>query len=251
MNACWATCLGDCSDKISREHLVSRSLFLGEGVRVRGLPWCKTESKEIGISNLTSKILCEKHNNDSSPLDQAAANAFDSIREMTRLTGVRRKMKPRPWHVVRYRLDGQNLERWFLKTLINLSFGGPLQIGADAAQTTGWPSTRLVSIVFGRAEFAGRAGLYSVVHNGQRIDSEEELVFAALVQKAEDRIEGGLFKFHGFRFLLFLEPSGPQKRLSGVKMDEGDWAISQLKRHTREITETQGDYASQILTISW
>jgi len=92
---CWASCLGGCSDKISREHLVSQALFLEDKVRVQGFSWCKDVEKEIGISGLTSKILCSQHNNDLSPVDEAGAKAFATLREIRRIANVRQKVKMR------------------------------------------------------------------------------------------------------------------------------------------------------------
>src|SRR5690348_7609366 len=33
---CWAACLGGCSNKISREHTITRSMFLDNEITVRG-----------------------------------------------------------------------------------------------------------------------------------------------------------------------------------------------------------------------
>lgn len=51
---CWAAALGDCSDKISREHIISRALFSQE-VFVQGLAWCKSEPKKIGMAGSQEK----------------------------------------------------------------------------------------------------------------------------------------------------------------------------------------------------
>src|SRR5690348_538201 len=152
MESCWASCLGNCSNKLSREHLVSKSLFLSESIRVQGFPWCKDDPVDIGISGLTSKILCELHNNDLSPYDQSGAQAFATFRESMRLDNVRRNMEPRRWNVKKFRIDGPGLERWCLKTLINLSCNGTLPIGRDS-QVVGRPSERLVRVAFGLESF--------------------------------------------------------------------------------------------------
>lgn len=106
MGECWAACLGNCGDKMSREHLISESIFPQGKVTVRGFPWCKDEAKEIGMAGLTAKILCEPHNHDLSPIDEAGAKAFKIFTEISRLAKVREKMRPGPRNVVRYRIDG-------------------------------------------------------------------------------------------------------------------------------------------------
>ena len=144
MSACWAACLDGCSQKISREHIVSQALFISEQVLVQGFAWCR-EPKMIGLSGLTAKILCAKHNNDLSELDSASAKAFGAMREMMRLSNVRAKLQPRNWTVQRYQVDGPRLERWFLKTLINLCFEKENYIGSESIEV-GQPSKSLVEI---------------------------------------------------------------------------------------------------------
>jgi hypothetical protein len=249
MQSCWAACLGDCGNKASREHLVSESLFVGDAVRVQGFPWCKDTPKEIGLSGLTAKILCGHHNNALSPVDEAGAATFAVLREMRRLANVRERMKPRPWKIVRYRVDGRLLERWFLKTLINLCCDRDYPIGR-ASTVIGRPTEQLVRIAYGLEPFKERSGLYFVVRTGMQVDSTDSDSFAPLI-KHRNQIEGGLFAFRGLRFLLFLEPEGPPVTLDGIFIDGEDLGNSQLNFHNRQITENTGKYRSQVLTIDW
>ncbi|MGC1220935.1 MAG: hypothetical protein WA872_04030, partial [Candidatus Sulfotelmatobacter sp.] len=200
---CWAACLGDCSDKMSREHLVSASLFLEGNLKVQGFDWCKGETVEVGIAGLTAKILCVKHNNDLSPIDTAGAQAFATFREIRRLANVREKQKPGYRNVKRYRIDGIGLERWFLKTLINLCCDRGYPIGRGS-QIVGRPSDDLVRIAYSLGSFRDKAGLYFVARVGMKIESTDTVIFAPLVQKDVPRVEGGLFVFRGQSFLLFL-----------------------------------------------
>ena len=127
---CWASPLADCGGKISREHLISQALFEEKSIVVKGLDWCSDEAKTIGLSSLVAKILCEKHNSSLSDLDSAALDAFDVLRETVRLNSVRGKLGSNHWSIKRFVIDGKRLERWFLKTLINLSFKGRHSLGA-------------------------------------------------------------------------------------------------------------------------
>lgn len=249
MSVCWALTLGDCSQKISREHLVSRALFQGDEITVQGFAWCKGESKQIGLANLTSKILCRKHNSDLSEVDDAGAKAFASMREMMGLSNVRSAMKPRIWNIERRYVDGHLLERWFLKTLINLAFDGEHRIGADSTEM-GKPSQRLVEICFGSAKFQGRAGLYSAVHAGQNIESTDRFSFAPLIFEGT-HVAGGLFSFRGFRYVLFLKEEGISRLPRGIGMPGEDWSVSQLNFHNKEIREVTGKHLSQVLHTRW
>jgi hypothetical protein len=249
MDSCWASCLGNCSQKLSREHLVSESLFLSEKIRVQGFPWCANNAVDIGISGLTAKILCERHNNTLSPADESGAKAFATFRESMRLDNVRRGMKPRVWNVKQFRIDGPGLERWCLKTLINLSCNGTLPIGRDS-QVAGRPSERLVRVAYGLESFQGRAGLYFVVRPGMVLTSDETVRFSPLI-KNNSIIEGGLFTFRGMNLLLFLEPEGPPEPLDGVFINGEDLGYAQLNFHNREIKTSVGKYLSQVIRIDW
>lgn len=121
MKACWASCLGNCTNKITREHLVSQNLFLNDEMTVEGFPWCKGKPVKIGLASLTAKILCRQHNGDLSEIDVAGGRAFDAFREARRLANIREKKPKYRWSIVRVTIDGRGFERWCLKTLINLS----------------------------------------------------------------------------------------------------------------------------------
>lgn len=249
VETCWAASLGNCSDKLSREHLITESLFSGDSVRVQGFPWCKDHPIEIGISGLAAKILCVRHNSSLSPVDEAGAQAFSVLREMCRLSNVRERMKARYWNVVRYRINGPVLERWFLKTLINLCCDRDYPIGRRST-IVGRPTEQLARIAFGLEPFEHRAGLYFVVRAGMRVDSTETVSFAPLIKHGA-HIEGGLFAFRGLLLLLFLEPEGPPVPLNGVCINGEDLGHAQFNFHNQEITVNTGKYRSQVLTIDW
>lgn len=248
MSACWAASLGGCSEKISREHVVSQSLFMSEQVLVQGFPWCP-QPKLIGLSGLTAKILCAKHNSDLSELDTAGAKAFAAMREMMRLSNVRATLKPRNWTVQRYKIDGPRLERWFLKTLINLSFEGEYFIGLDSTEV-GRPSKTLVEICYGVRQFREHAGLYSAAQVGQDIESNDTVRFGALL-KYQKYVVGGFFSFRGNRYLLFLEEASRPQLPSGVGLQGEDWSPFQLNFHNQAIREMAGKHLSQVLETKW
>jgi hypothetical protein len=246
---CWASCLGDCSDKGSREHLVSEGLFLKDVVRVQGFPWCKNEAKEIGISGLTSKILCTHHNNSLSPVDEAGAQAFKTLRELRRLANIREKLKPSPWTVVRYEIDGLPLERWLLKTMINLCCDREYPIGREAS-IPGRPAERLVRIAFGREKFKNRAGLYFLAKLGGKMHMTDVVGFAPLIKDGH-HLEGGIFVFRGQEMLLFLEPDGPPPRLEGPMFNGGQLRDYQILFHIPRFNMKLGRYLSQVVTFRW
>lgn len=248
MSHCWASAISLCSGKITREHIVSKGLFENEVVKVQGFSWCKDSPKEIGLSSLTAKILCKKHNEDLSEVDTSGSNAFDSIREMRRIANIRGKVKPKMWNIIKYSIDGNLLERWFLKTLINISYCKEYSIGGEAEN--GKPINEIIKIAYGKSNFSGRAGLYSIVHVGQQINSTDSFLFSPVI-KDKKYIAGGLFSFRGFKYLLFLMPEGPPKTLDGVFLNGEDIGKSQLNFHNTKINENTGKYLSQIVNIKW
>ena len=213
---CWAGCLGNCASKQSREHVISENLWLSSTVTVLGFPWCADAPKDIGIGNLTAKILCRKHNSDLSPVDSSAGESFAMLREVARLKNVREAMKPIRWTVKKYDLDGVMLERWFLKTLINFAFDGKYPIGSDA-KVAGRPSERLVRIAYGLESFKGKAGMYTISRVGMESALEDRVSFSPIMAPAPhgEYLAAGIFEFRGLQFLVYLEPEGPQD-LTGI-----------------------------------
>lgn len=81
MSDCWAAPIGGCKGKLSGEHLVSQGLLGGPKISVVGFPWCKNEPKEIGLASLIANHLCQQHNSDFSPVDQAGKDGFNAFRD--------------------------------------------------------------------------------------------------------------------------------------------------------------------------
>ena len=101
------------------------------------------------------------------------------------------------WNVKRMVIDGPKLERWFLKTLINLSLAGDNSLGN--------PARELVKIAFGSSEFGHGAGMYLVGRAGEQIDSYDRLSCITLTDEHGNPV-GGRFNFRGYTFLLYLLP---------------------------------------------
>jgi hypothetical protein len=247
--ACWANCLGDCAAKISREHPVSKSLYTSDVVVVAGFSWCKNAPKTVGLASLTAKILCERHNSRLSDVDSAGAHAFDAFRQCQGLLNVRGKNPKTRWTIRRFHVDGPRLERWFLKTTINLCHGQAFKIGRDSTEC-GRPTDELVKIAFGLRSFPGKAGLYSIVRVGQARYSDDSVKFAPLI-KDQSYIAGGLFSFRGFIFLLFLEPEGLAQPLIGLSFDGEDLGQCQINFHNKQARAVVGKYLSHVVQTNW
>jgi hypothetical protein len=182
-------------------------------------------------------------------VDPAGAVAFDAYRQSIALARKREKLPPRRWALKKIILDGPKLERWFLKTLINLSYGGTLPIGRNGSGP-GLPADELVRVAFGKAVFPERAGLYNVLRLGTSSDSNETLAFAPLI-KDSAFIIGGLFGFRGFEHLLMLEPPDFDRMPTGIGIGSADWGGAQLNFHNRKANATVAGHVSSIIETRW
>lgn len=240
---CWANALGGCSSVQSGEHLFSAGLFQGNMVTVQGFHWCP-ELKSVGLASLTANILCTTHNSELSPLDSAALQALNTLEEARRLLHVRAGLKPRRfWSSVRDRVDGPLLERWFMKTAINLFH----VVGADAkwfstGQRADNPPVGFVEIAFGRRRAEPPLGLYSTPQAGVPVGPAGHLSFQPLFGIGR-RFAGARFQFQGFRFLLWA--------CSEIPPDFGAVGAAIPMFHLGRIRFTVGGASSHAVNFNW
>jgi hypothetical protein len=253
MEGCWANILGDCNGGLSGEHIITESLFLGDCIGVKGLPWCREGHKFIGKASYTANILCRSHNSDLSPVDDAGANAFAAFRMMTTIYNNRSGMlQYRVWcgrfDVIEQHVDGAGLERWLLKTLINMELAGKqsLPVGPNAP-AGGGIDPALVEIAFGLRSFLGRAGLYFAAFDAEAIDMQERVQYTSWIMDAEGSsfVAAGAFSFFGFRFFLCLEEMGfpDSVNLRGREL--------KLLHHINMINVDLNNRPSQQVNFSW
>ena len=202
MAECWAQSLGDCSDKMSREHIFSEGVHFADEVTVQGLSWCEDQPRTVGLSSLTAKILCKKHNSDLSFADAAAISTIKFFEEAIRLHGFRSKYRPANWTRRNFKVNGYELESWFLKTLINITFESEKLMGKYATQP-GTPTRELVEIAFQRRRFDPPAGLYTIPAVGKDAVLDGSIRVSVMTQTPPITI-GAVFLFAGMRFFLYL-----------------------------------------------
>lgn len=232
MPSCWAESMGGCNGGISREHVVSKSLFQSSAIHVKGFPWCKDVFHTVGIESLTAKILCQSHNNNLSRLDAEAGALFDAIREFCRRDNIQSNTMPlarisRQPTLVNARV----LERWFLKTLLNLCLSRDYCIGPHETTKKRVPLD-LVEICYGEKVFESAAGMYAAAHPGMILESSDTLHFAPLL--VDDRVLGGFFEFRGFRFFLNLL-SDHLPKLRNLQPLDSSWEDANLLRPIEKI----------------
>ena len=247
---CWASCLSDCSDKQSREHIVSKSLFDSTELEIQGFAWCKAEPKRIGIGSATAKILCEHHNNCLSPVDDAAVNAFDALRQQTKLSNDRAKLPAvARLPIIRFWIDARLLERWLLKTLLNFSYQGQFLIGLSGVEAGVVPRD-LVDLCFGRTRFQQRAGMYVASNVGMKVDFADVVAFHPLIRD-QQRVLGGFFSFRGVRFFLCLMPEGLQVPIGSIKPIVEGWQDAELHWRFEKINVRHFKNLSHVTHFDW
>lgn len=249
MTKCWAEKLDGCAEKASKEHIISAGIFPEGIIRVKGFPWCKDEFREISVASFTRKVLCQHHNNILTDVDAAGIKAIEAFRQERQIRNAREKTKHIRWTVKRIHIDGRGLERWFLKTLINMTVGGPYRIGTDSIEV-GKPSERLVKIAFGLETFKPRAGLYGLGHAGQNLILEEGVLSMPLVNK-KDILVGMLFHFHGYRFLLYLEDEGLNQTISIPSMFGEQAHYTDTLYSLKALRFTIGKHLSHVIELGY
>jgi len=190
---CWAAIRGDCAGGISGEHLISKCLFSQSKIFVQGFPWCAGQEREVGVASTTANILCRKHNNELSPLDDAAAHAVDLFQN---LGAAKAPNKP---------VDARLLERWLLKTAINSSVGQSRHIGVGMADSqAGWPAPYLVDVAFGGLSFSHCMGAYVLTSERPRKRRYGEILIVPIVK--DEFVGGFYFSLRGVDVFLSLSP---------------------------------------------
>jgi hypothetical protein len=196
--SCWAESLGNCAGGPSREHIISKSQFDDDKITVQGLPWCK-EPKTVGLASLVAKNLCVHHNNDLSPVDAEAKRFKDGLSAIYH----------QPILPVRLKLDARLIERWLLKTTINLALQEPGS-GIDV-------SDEIVRRAFGLAPIPRSQGFFAIAELAEQQTYQTSVRFESFMRKKDGRLVIGGFNFHGWRALYAFEGAPPVKGAMRVR----------------------------------
>jgi hypothetical protein len=198
--SCWAHALGDCGGGRSKEHLISRGLLRSEPVTVSGLDWCR-EPKTIPVSGLAANILCKKHNSSLSPVDAAGIQAMTDLEKFLQVRGIRRRKVFRQREPQHYAVEGPLLERWMLKTMINVAFEHITPGGARWSPPAEW-----VQLAFGRRSFPARCGLYLSDPRDSALALERSKLRIEFMTQDGLQMHGAEFDLNGWAVTLSLVP---------------------------------------------
>ena len=171
---------------------MSKGLF-AESVTVSGLEWCKDSPKTVGIGSLTSKILCQKHNNDLSPFDAEAIRLYDALNS---ISATKEAIKARP-HLNpgnrKHNISGVKFEKWAIKTYLNILHCRSLPHLSPNIDS-------LLDVLYGSGRLQSPFGIYFYAIVGGSIHHTPSFSFFPLFDEQETL--GCLFTFCGFPFML-------------------------------------------------
>jgi hypothetical protein len=212
---CYARALKGCSTQMSGEHPLSRAILeridqeLGElsrAVEVRNLAFqTPGEPKRFGVNKLESNILCTHHNSGLSQFDAEIVAAFNAF-ERLHYAAAGRAVQVEPI----YTLDGDRLERFFLKALCGGLYAGLFPVEETSRMKGIEPPLGWLETIYAREAFREGHGLYMAPC---AFHTERAIVkWSPLLLGTEDYIS-----IHGLRFWLFgfefaLLAPGPEPR---------------------------------------
>ncbi len=168
---CYAQRLCDCRGPVNREHYVSQTLLKdiwqdSPGGSTYGLTFIRATPNnpaQLGIKNLTAKILCEMHNRALSPFDTEMAKLFWAMERV-----VIDEIQGDPVAVNSYVL-GDRIERWMYKTLCGGVFSGNFPVPFEHSFEGQLPSDEALQIIFRNSPFPDGEGIY-LSHEHSRVD---------------------------------------------------------------------------------
>jgi len=242
---CWAAVCGGCGEGPSAEHIVSKCLFPEGVVHASGFDWCKGETKSIGVNGLERQILCKTHNSDLSETDAEAMKAIGFFKR----TALPDKDDP----LSNNNVDGHKLERWLLKTAINLSYRGNLHIGVGmTGSVPGLPSAYLTEVAFAKQPFCHQMGAYFLFPAKPTLHQPTEIVIMPLIK--EGHIGGIYFELRSQAVFLNLFPGDAPPTLGAVATNLSlQQAIldAELVYRPRRIGTTVNGMPTSTITFQW
>jgi hypothetical protein len=198
---CYATELADCSGKISGEHYVSHSILKvlsddGVHIDVEGLSWLNGEKKKLPAKRLESNILCTRHNEALSGLDNIAKRFFLSIQRIDKEYAI--DINENTDRV--FLFNGHDIERWALKTLCGSVFSG--NTSHLIAPIKDWkPSLQWLRILFGLENFPKKWGLYVSMNVDEMNEVERSYGFSPVSHKSLG-VYGSVTNLNRKKFIL-------------------------------------------------
>lgn len=234
-------CLGNCGGGWTREHYISDGIFDGEIVTAFGLPWCKDKPMQIPLRTGVSKILCKTHNEALSPYDSEAAKLSIFLTS---------NIVDEPLKTEAIVLNGALLEKWALKTCINLGFIGALD---QVAFTRIAPPESLVREVFSNGAPSDGTGLYFVTGAVSNDNYKVGLSWNAIRNVSSGgSVVGMTFTFNSVRFVVSVIPVRAEQLIAKMGIANGvDYSKAKVIYRPQGIILTSNTAGRKHIDLRW
>jgi hypothetical protein len=237
---CWAATLGTCGGGPSREHYITDGIFEGETINAFGLPWCIDEPLSIGLAAATARILCKRHNEALSDLDNEASKLSKFITL---------NVFAQPLVDDTTTLDGRLIEKWALKTLFNLGYLGALDRPTFARLL---PPADIIGCLFSDATVPEGAGLYLLSGGMTNEDYKTGLAWGPIRNHETRKVLGMTFTFNGVRFVVSMLPVRAEDRIRANGVVDGfDYGATNITYRPRNIILGSSSAGKKTINLSW
>lgn len=237
MNRCWAQVLGGCSGKMSREHYVGTRLL--KKVRSTGVH-PGLEGREVPANALTAHVLCERHNNELSPLDAEAIRLHEGILawfehedDVTTGSGL--------WSPTSISVNASLFGRWLCKLHCNYRTLG----GSE-------PKRIYVRHAFG-VELSNAVRFYTRLQVGDQVRYQRRIWYADYFVGWNEPEEYSVFHvyFMGLHFLVCPFQLTEPIRESLAKVAQSDFYLGDWTENPAQLIWNQGNIATKFLHLDW
>lgn len=196
---------------------------------------------QIGLGRAVSKILCKTHNEALSPCDSEAAKLSSFLTS---------NILDEPLKSEVISLNGALLEKWALKTCINLGFIGALDQNTFARIA---PPESLVREVFGDRTPPDGMGLYSVTGTVSNENYKVGLSWNAIRNvNAGGAVVGMTFTFNGVRFVVSVVPVRAEKLIAKMGVVKGvDYSKAETIYRPRNIVLNSNTGGRKQIDLRW
>jgi hypothetical protein len=209
---CYARCLGDCSEDLTREHYFSESILehlnRNRDLLSRGMPGLGSRPR-LGIppKALAARVLCGRHNAALSPLDETGLRFFRLFVERSDDLATDGPMNTRS------RVRGNDIELWMLKCLCGfMAAGGATTAAGEPVPLE--PPPAWVRILFGCERMPYRWGMYFIgEEQGRPLKNGESLFVGPIFLNDDISVDaclGGKIEVHDLAFGLLMRPPPPE-----------------------------------------
>jgi hypothetical protein len=235
---CYARMLGNCSEKISNEHFISRCILekLGKYHRISNVGWFGRDInfKEITAGSMKAKVLCKRHNELLSYLDNEVSKFFSELINAF-------SDNNKNYEYQKATISGDYLERWFLKTLLGaLSSGYLLRNGSRIIKNSF--SDELLKELYSKKDY-NRFAILGILNRD--INPYRGFSYGLLYDKSmPNLIVGAIFEFMGIDFSITFD-----NQVSQLKNGKSGEITQVIFRPGRLIIESK--FKKTIIEILW